>query len=285
MNYEKIYNNLCNRGKMRSKGPFCYLEKHHIIPTFFFKESKRKHRYNDGIFEGNGENIANLTYLTPREHFIAHVLLAKIWSNTKWYHRCRSSLIMFFNSNPESNHKRLNYFNPGYSKKYHKHRQDSIESISKMRMGTMPAKDSITNQIIGSVSVDHPNVLSGAWVHHSKNVKLSSERKKRMSVLSTGLSNSYSKYTDEELIDSYIKCCKESNMIVNHSFWVKYSVIKDMPYIKFIKDFRFSGNGFHDLIDIVLLKTEIKLPSNGKNPFHCREYKEFLRRNEIWVSP
>lgn len=285
MNYEKIYNNLCNRGKMRSKGAGCYLEKHHIIPIFFFKESKRKHRYSDGIFEGDGENIANLTYLTPREHFIAHVILAKIWSNTKWYHRCRSSLLMFFNYNSDSNHKRSNYFNPGYSKKYQKYRQDAIESISKIRKGTMPAKDSITNEIVGSVPVDHPNVLSGKWVHHSKNVKHSDARRKITSNISKGLSNSNSKYSDSELVDSYIKCCKNSNLIVNQSFWIKYSIAYNLPYLKHFKEFRLNGNGFQDLIDIAVLQTDLKLPSDGLNPFHGKKYKEFLRRSAIWVSP
>lgn len=284
MNYEKIYNNLCNRGKLRSKNFGSYLERHHIVPTFFFKESKRKHRYNDGIFEGDGNNISNITYLTPREHFIAHVLLTKIWSDTKWYHRCRSSLLLFFNDKSDG-HNRSNYFNPSYSKKYNIYKQNAIDSISKLRKGSMSVKDNMTNEMIGSVPTDHPNVLNGQWVHHSKNVKLSDDRKARMSNISKGLNNSNSKYTDDELVDSYIKCCKDSNLLVGHSFWVKYSIANNLPYIKHFKIFRLSGNGFQDLIDIALLRTTLKLPSHEKNPFHSKEYKEFLRRSTIWVSP
>lgn len=168
MNYEKIYNDLCNRGKQRSKNKDNYLERHHILPTFFFKDSKRKRRYSDGIFDGDGENPNNISFLTPREHFLAHILLCKIWSNTKWYHRCRASLGFFFNKKEDSKHIRKKHFHPGDSKKYEKYEIQYRKSISIERKGKMPVKDVNTQEMIGSVEVDHPKVLSGEWVHHSK---------------------------------------------------------------------------------------------------------------------
>ncbi len=61
MNYEKIYNNLCNRGREKRE-LHGYCEKHHIIPKCL----------------GGLDNEDNITILTFREHFIAHLLLTKI---------------------------------------------------------------------------------------------------------------------------------------------------------------------------------------------------------------
>jgi hypothetical protein len=278
MNYEKIYQDLCNRGKTRSKKDGIYLEKHHIIPTFFFKKSKRKHRYSDGIFEGNPDAIGNICYLTAREHFIAHILLCKIWSNTKWYHRCKSSLLFFFNRE-DSLHERNKHFKPGETKRYEKIRLEAIKSISKERTGTMPVKDVKTGEMIGSVSVDHPKVLSGEWVHHSKGVPLTQKRKDELKIVMQGFGNTNSKYSDEEIVKSYLECCEAYDMIVSMNFWVDYSMKHNKPYLKIFKKFRLNGGGFKDLIDIAK-QNNFRLPGDGKTrPFYSKEYKDFLRRN------
>lgn len=62
MDCKKVYDKICARGKeKRELGQYC--EKHHIVP-----------RCMDGK---NDED--NLTTLTYREHFIAHLLLTKIY--------------------------------------------------------------------------------------------------------------------------------------------------------------------------------------------------------------
>lgn len=60
MNYEAIYNKLCQRGLTREWMSFTY-EKHHIIPKSM----------------GGTNTKSNLAILTPREHAIAHLLLVK----------------------------------------------------------------------------------------------------------------------------------------------------------------------------------------------------------------
>lgn len=65
--YQRIYENLCLKGQL-NKSLYCKgsgLHKHHIKP----KHSK------------GADNENNLTYLTPREHTIAHFLLWKIYKN------------------------------------------------------------------------------------------------------------------------------------------------------------------------------------------------------------
>lgn len=70
MNYQKIYNHLIEKRKNnRLSKEDCYCERHHIIPTS----------------EGGNDNDENLIYLTAREHYIAHLLLAKIYDDLKMY--------------------------------------------------------------------------------------------------------------------------------------------------------------------------------------------------------
>lgn len=61
MDYQKIYLAICDRGRTKRelKG---YCEKHHILPRCM----------------GGTDNEDNLTTLTFREHFLAHLLLTKI---------------------------------------------------------------------------------------------------------------------------------------------------------------------------------------------------------------
>lgn len=71
MNYSKIYNNIINIGKSRGiNKPDGYYEYHHIVPKCL----------------GGEDNEENLVWLTAKEHFICHVLLCKIYPNTRLVH-------------------------------------------------------------------------------------------------------------------------------------------------------------------------------------------------------
>lgn len=59
MNYQKIYNNLIYR-KIKREG---YVEKHHILPRCL----------------GGSDELDNLVDLFPEEHYLAHLLLCKIY--------------------------------------------------------------------------------------------------------------------------------------------------------------------------------------------------------------
>lgn len=62
MNYQKIYNNLITKRQNEILPENVYSEKHHIIPHCL----------------GGTDDKSNLVRLTAREHYIAHLLLAKI---------------------------------------------------------------------------------------------------------------------------------------------------------------------------------------------------------------
>lgn len=247
MNYGKIYTNLCERGKFRKKVRGSNLERHHIIPTFFFKQSKRKKRYNDGIYEGDGNHVGNITYLTPREHFIAHLLLCKIWKGTKWEYRCFAACKMFLIGG-ETNETR-DVFKQN-SRLLEKYRLKTNTSISKGKSGTMPAKDAITGERLGIVDIKHPNVLNGRWVHITKGIKKT--EKQRLKNAKKGLENSNSKYTDDQLLESYKKCCYHYGKVVNSNLWIFFAEKHNLPLLKHWKQFRFNNKGFCGMVEKLL---------------------------------
>jgi len=63
MNYQAIYNRLCERGLKRKHKHNAGLERHHIIPRCM----------------GGTDDKSNIAILTGREHFVAHQLLVKIY--------------------------------------------------------------------------------------------------------------------------------------------------------------------------------------------------------------
>lgn len=65
MNYFSVYTALINRAVIRNKEPGIYYESHHIFPKSL----------------SNNNLSSNLVYLTGREHFIAHLLLVKMYDN------------------------------------------------------------------------------------------------------------------------------------------------------------------------------------------------------------
>jgi len=275
MNYGKIYQKLCERGKTRKKTRGSNLERHHIIPTFFFKNPARIKRYNDGIYEGDGEHVGNITYLTPREHFIAHLLLCKMWKGTKWEYRCYTSVKMFLIGG-ESNEKRCVF---QYSSRLlEKYKIIANKGISEGKKGTMPAKEKKTGKRLGIVEMDHPKVLSGEWVHITKGIKKTEERKEQLKIKMKGLGNSNSKYTDEELLESFKQCCYHFGKLVNGSLWIPYSKKNNLAYLTSWKPFRFNGRGRKGMVEDFLEIAEkenknIEIITNYKS----KEWHTFLR--------
>jgi hypothetical protein len=67
MDYQKHYNSLILKAQHREK-PKEYCEQHHIVPKSL----------------GGTDEKNNFVFLTAREHFIAHLLLAHIFGGTQW---------------------------------------------------------------------------------------------------------------------------------------------------------------------------------------------------------
>jgi hypothetical protein len=162
MDYKRIYDDLMqtrvNMNRERGKG--VYYERHHVVPDFMFQERERK-----GPLGDRKAIKDNIVLLTVREHLIAHVLLCKIYRGTPYEWKCGTSVFAFFRN-----------FNHGlkvnraevYQDKYLKYKMLGLKSLSNERKNKTPVVDAETGEVIGSIENDHPNILSGKWVHHSK---------------------------------------------------------------------------------------------------------------------
>lgn len=113
-----------------------------------------------------------MVLLTYREHILAHILLCKIHKGSHYEFSMYSALLLL-TAGTKSDKTALatrkslgNYIKN--SKLYAKYRIDARKVISKHRKGTMPCIDAVTRQPVGSHSINHENVKSGKWVHHSK---------------------------------------------------------------------------------------------------------------------
>lgn len=77
MDYKKIYDNLIFRAQDRLLDCQIYYENHHIIPKCL----------------GGTDDNDNLVYLLPEEHYIAHLLLVKIYNNPKLIHAANMMVV------------------------------------------------------------------------------------------------------------------------------------------------------------------------------------------------
>lgn len=75
MNYKSLYDSIISRAKIRILPENFYVEKHHIIPRCL----------------GGSDRLYNLVELTPKEHFVCHLLLVKIYpTNVGLIHGAKS---------------------------------------------------------------------------------------------------------------------------------------------------------------------------------------------------
>ncbi len=86
MDYQKHYDALIqraqsqNRKRLKKTDPeYIYYEQHHIIPDCLF--INRKRNGPPGYILGDPDAKTNLIFLTPEEHYTAHLLLVKIYPN------------------------------------------------------------------------------------------------------------------------------------------------------------------------------------------------------------
>jgi hypothetical protein len=101
--YQKWYDSLINKTITRNwdkKTSKCYVEKHHIIPRSL----------------GGNNNKDNLVYLTAREHFIAHLLLSKMYSGES-KSKMQLALYMFIKNPSLTSNRKMTSYSYEYAKK------------------------------------------------------------------------------------------------------------------------------------------------------------------------
>lgn len=280
MDYQKIYNKLISRCRVRENFEE-YVEKHHVMPDFFFINRKRKGP--KGHLPGDPDAASNKVFMTPREHLLAHLLLCKIHRGTRYEYGCLGSLALMLNASEAQIDRSLVQQALGKSRVYAKARKDWSNIVSHQFKNTIVAKDVKTGEMIGHVPCDHPNVISGKWVHHTKGTKLTKSHRDKISIATTGLSNGNSKgYTDNDLLDSYLECAKVVGFLPTNNIWLGWAQSNNQPYLKFFKQFRFNGNGLDGLRKIAEERSNMKFDAKIYTRLDTREL--YNNAKEKWVN-
>lgn len=150
MNYIKIYDALITKAQSRTLPDGTYTERHHIVPRCI----------------GGSDDVSNLVRLTPEEHYIAHLLLVKIYTtNAKLLYAANMM------QNRTNNNKSYGWV---------KRRFSLIES--KTKTGKPRSKESIEKQRQTILS----KVASGEWTPPNLGGSHTDESKSKMSAAHSG---------------------------------------------------------------------------------------------------
>lgn len=258
-----------------------YYEKHHIVPVFMFKTNKR-YKTSIGEFLGNPDDPDNLVLLTPREHFLSHLLLCKIYKNTKYYQGCLTSLFLMsnkfkFGRKNEISFNRNQIITKLFSTRlYNNARLAGRKAISEARLGKIVVKDKNTGKIIGSIDKQHPKIISGEWVHHSKGIKFSNERKAQLSQNSKGENNPrHSGISNDMILLEFLLLCDKLKEIPLISFFRKVWNIKhETKFPDHLSKYRF--NNGKELALIAHNKLGYALPNKRAKHFFKLDPKKFI---------
>jgi hypothetical protein len=258
--YKTIIDNARKENRMKNQGT--YYERHHIVPDFLYKNRKRTGP--KGHLDGNPDSVENLILLTFSEHLMAHYYLYEIYKGTRYEYSAGSALQFFF-VKAMGNHKRqvnLSEVDEKFLKEMEHLRMLGIECISKARTGMMPAVDSITREKQGSVPVNHPKILSGEWIHHSKGIPGKSARDM------SGSKNTNFKELTQDRRERMWKCVADSCQ----DGYLKLNLLQDNMKKEFTEFKKISiawiGNKFGSLENL-LNETNENLGLEIKyNPYH-----------------
>jgi hypothetical protein len=230
--YKQLYKEIIDTAKLenRKKGTGIYYESHHIVPEFMFKIRKRTGPA--GHLDGDANSVDNLVLLTFQEHLMAHYYLYEILKYTRYGYPAGSALQFFF-IKATGNHIRqreLSEIDEQFLNEMSHLRKIGITSISKARTGKMPVVDAVTRKKIGSMPVDHPKVVSGEWIHHSKGVKQTWEPRSQV-----GENNgNYKKMTARHL-DRVLQCVGKSLIDDTHFSLKNFSKNIKLEFTEFRK--------------------------------------------------
>lgn len=198
----------------RQKNCGVYFESHHIVPDFMFKNRKR--RGPKGHLDGNPDDPTNLVLLTFKEHLLCHFYLFEMCKHTHYEHSAGSALQFFFTKaiGPHARQHQLCEIDEEMLKEWSFLREIGIASIRAARKGKMPAVDAITREKVGSVPTDHPKVLSGEWVHHTKGKKQSTEALKNKKNMKGSHNNNFKEFTEDRKLRVFN--CVSRAVLNNH---------------------------------------------------------------------
>lgn len=170
MNYKRIYDEIISNAKNRITNKGDYFEKHHIIPKF-----------------DNGSNDKdNLVRLTAREHFIAHLLLMKIYKTGKAYFAFKG--MCNWKSSKQMREYKINSHLYSSAKGKYKHEPETILKIKEGNIGKRLSKEH-KNKISMSRKIGYEDGSIEKPIGEKNGMygkKLSEESRLKISIARTG---------------------------------------------------------------------------------------------------
>lgn len=300
MNYNKIYytfidyvkntsyiERLIKRNKLDNRlvKLDVYTEIHHIIPTSL----------------GGTNDINNLITLLPEEHLFIHKLRYKAFKHREDMLAVRF-ILNGLNNKTQGNFNKIKLnLTKHILKGYAFIKQESSEfrkihgwqtpegkkRISDARKGTFPMKNSITGEIIGSFTKDHPDYISGNLVHHSTGMYTYIDTRTGDKVYisihdkkdyhkgvgdSSGINNSrWSGITDETIINIHSEISSILGYVTSKPVLLEYaSKIYNINIPKSFSSCRFNGS---TLIEMTEKNTGLKYNHVKGNLYKEQEQK------------
>lgn len=254
MNYKTIHDNFIKKiretsaterlARRNSKDPRLassfYVEIHHIIPRSL----------------GGKDTQSNLIEVLPEEHLFLHMLRYKIYNQREDALAIRF-MLNGFDSKPVFRRTKISLtkkIRSGYAwlrthssfirKTHGWQTEDGRKRISEARTGMMPVRDIHTGKMVGAVAIDHPNVLSGKWVHHSKGRIQSQQEIDFKKTHNKGQNNpNASGLTEQFFVEKGLEAFTEFGIILSWGRMLELSNARNFPWIKSLKS-RFGGKGF-----------------------------------------
>ena len=169
MNYQKLYYAIINNAAKREN--LSYVESHHIIPKFL----------------GGSDEKSNRVLLTPREHFICHLLLSKFVPDNKKYAAVKSIYMML--SWSYSNENRISIL-AGMSKK-----------IIRIKHPTMP--DEIKEKLSNATKLQFHDIEKRE--RHLAGVRARYEKQEEIDKLSKSQSKRFENDNEKQKISDSLK--------------------------------------------------------------------------------
>lgn len=272
MNYKKIHDQLIeyckstqprlrilsrNSKDIRLSKDYIYVEIHHIIPKSL----------------GGIDTSDNLVELLPEEHIFIHMLRYKIFKTREdmlavrfmlnGFESCKKNYVGNLSKKIRMGYAWIKQNAAEFRKETGWQTEDGRRRISEARKGTMVVKDYVTGEIIGAVETDHPRVINGDWVHHTKGRIFSEKEKRQISDRNQGqLNGNASGLSEDYFLEKGMEFFREKKRIPSWPEMLKRSEQLNFKWIKSLTS-RFGGRGrlgFYSEME--------KLTNTKYNPWH-----------------
>lgn len=261
-----------NQHDFRLQYDSLYTEVHHIIPRSV----------------GGTDVDTNLVVLLPEEHLFAHRLRYKAYNDRGDFiavrfiingiknHPRYGNIPAIISNKVRSSYAWIKQNSSDFRLNHGWQTEDGIRRISESRKDTFPVKCIITGDIMGSFDKNHPKILSGEWVHHSKgnhtyHNKVTGERMycsindERLNDDWSGATSNtdgennsrFSGITNEDFLEEFILLSNKLKNIPSFAFFRKVYMLKTgIQFPKSLSKYRF--NSGKDLFPIVEERTGYK---------------------------